>query len=250
MCVVLDLHRGTELRISRSNAARSVAPMYVVVMTRSGTPRSRARSSSGSSSRSPYHFTNAQRRSTSSAVSISARSSAPRLGSSLELVRSAASDNGVRGRDETETFPGPAGPATLSSWRTGTAMASVTSASCVTSSLTVRRRSSGSRIARSRASSSSPTYLARTWGASASSTGPVLAVRSVSRSSSSPSLPLINDSYSPSRTRSSRLNAQRVTQTRRGAAFVVSVALSAVPGRSIVVAKHTESCGKETDRGG
>ncbi len=127
----------------------------------------------------------------------------------------------------------------LSSCRTGAAMASVSPASCMTSRLTVCSRSSGSRIPRRRASSSSPTYLARTCGASASSTGPVLAVRSASRSSFSPSLPLINDSYSPSRTRSSRLNAQSVTPARRGGTFLVSVALSAVLGRSIVVASTT-----------
>ena len=249
MGVVLDLHCCAEhadqpvqrFALCRTHVRRGDDPQ--------GTFRSRARSSSGSSSRSPYHFTNAQSRSTSSALSISARSSAPRLGSSLELVRSAASDSGVRGRDETETFPGPAGPSMLSSCRTGAAMASGGPASCVTSWLTVRSRSSGSRIARSLASSSSPTYLARTCGASASSTGPVLAVRSVSRSSSSPSLPLINDSYSPSRTRSSRLNAQSVTRTPGGAAFLVSVALSAMPRQSIVDDSHRAE-GKETNYGG
>ncbi len=103
---------------SRSSAGRSVAPRYVVVMTRNGASRSLRRRSSGSSRRRPNHFTNAQIRSTSSEVSISARSSGPSDGSPCALVSRAASDKGVLGRvSPYVVIPGRAGGCKASSCR-------------------------------------------------------------------------------------------------------------------------------------
>jgi hypothetical protein len=85
-------------RTKRSSAVRSVAPMYVVVMTRNGAPRCRRRVSSGSRTLSPNHFTKAHSRSTASEESISARSSAPSEGSPDAFVSRAASESGVLGR--------------------------------------------------------------------------------------------------------------------------------------------------------
>ncbi len=67
-------------------------------MTRKRAPRSRSRVSSASSTRRPCHLTNAHSRSTWSDESISARTSAPRLGSLGALVSRAASESGVAGR--------------------------------------------------------------------------------------------------------------------------------------------------------
>ena len=75
-------------------------------MTRRGTPRSLRSARAPSRTRTPAQRMNAQSRSTRSALDISARSSAPRLGSPCELVRSAAFDNGVTGRNCARK-PGP-----------------------------------------------------------------------------------------------------------------------------------------------
>ena len=82
----------------RSSARRSVAPMYVVVMTRSFPPRSVRARNSDSNKFNPLHFTKAHRRSTLSAVAISDRISLIRDGSPLAFVSKAASFKGVCGR--------------------------------------------------------------------------------------------------------------------------------------------------------
>ena len=91
----------------RSRAARSVAPMYVVVMMRRGTPRSRSSRSSVSIRRMPCHLTKAMMTSTRSALGISARSSCPMPGSPEALVRRAASESGVAGRRVDRCGPWP-----------------------------------------------------------------------------------------------------------------------------------------------
>ncbi|MFB9073167.1 hypothetical protein ACFFX0_18955 [Citricoccus parietis] len=70
----------------------------MVVMTWKGTCRRFNSASCSSRIRRPCHLTKAQSRSTRSAVSSSARSSAPRLGSCDELVSRAAAASGDSGR--------------------------------------------------------------------------------------------------------------------------------------------------------
>ena len=106
-------HEPVERRsLSRAHVGRRDHPQRA--------PRRRSRPSSSSRSRRPCHFTNAHSRSTSSEVSISARSSAARLGSPALFVSSAASDSGVLGRtDSMSSTPGPGTKASRRSCRAG-----------------------------------------------------------------------------------------------------------------------------------
>ena len=99
--------------------SRSVAPMYVVVMIRSGTPRARASENRSSRTRRPYHLTKAMIRSTRSAFAARRgsqdRCRAHRRRSSARR----ASERGVEGRSPLirTAAPGADGTRTESSCR-------------------------------------------------------------------------------------------------------------------------------------